>query len=503
MRREIPDSLKPVPGTAWRRPLDEQDVAVRLETEGITDGVARSDWGYSGTWDIARDCFLRLTGSEEILNPRPSPSEMAAHLKGMSFALPLALCCLSMVLLKFSLWGGDLASDVAAAVAVGTVTSFVVTGGIVQAMARQGLFYAGTGEMRMSEIVCLRWAGYGMAALAGSALIGLGLSAFFQWLPYPLDWTAAAFHMFLGLFWLSTGILYMLERNLLVTVAALIGIAVVGVLHAAWHVALIPSQLTGILCAGVYAFVMARRLLRARARKDSGRVHRQMPMRTLYLTAPYLLYGCLYYLFLFSDRLMAWSAHTEVSALPLVFRGDYELPLDIALFAFVLQVGWVHSSMVRFYDRLQLAQQACEIHRVREFNGRMQRFYVRRLVQFLPLAAAMSALVWVVAHSAGLLGGTVSGRVTILALIGYPFLVIGLWNVSLLFALSLPKAVLPAIGIGMLADAAIGYLFSRTLSYEWAVAGFAAGAVLFGIISAAEVYRRFRQLDYFYFASAA
>ncbi len=503
MRHELPDCLKPVPGTPWRRPLDQDDVAVRLETEGITDGVARADWGYSSTWEIARDCYGRLSGSEEVRIQRPSPSEMAAHFKGMLFALPLALCCLSMVLLKFSLWGGDLASDVAAAVAVGTVTSFVVTGGIVQAMARQGLFYAGTGEMRMSEIVCLRWMGYGIAALAGSALIGIGLSAFFGWLPSPLDWTAAAFHMSLGLFWLATGILYMLERNLLVTVAAVIGIAVVGILHVPLHIALIPSQLSGILVAGAFSLLMARRLLRARAAADSGRVHRQMPMRTLYLTAPYLVYGCLYYLFLFADRLMAWSAQTEVSALPLVFRGDYELPLDIALFAFVLQVGWVHSSMVRFYDRLQLAQQACEIHRVGEFNSMMQRFYVGRLIRFLPMAAAMSALVWVVAHSAGLLNGVVSARVTMLALMGYPFLVIGLWNVSLLFALSLPKAVLPAIGTGMLGDATIGYLLSRTISYEWAAAGFTVGAMLFGILSAIMVHRRFRQLDYFYFASAA
>lgn len=79
----------------------------------------------------------------------------------------------------------------------------------------------------------------------------------------------------------------------------------------------------------------------------------------------------------------------------------------------------------------------------------------------------------------------------------------GLWNVSLLFALSLPKAVLPAIAIGALVNAGTGYLFSRLVSYEWAVVGFTLGALAFGALSSAAVLRRFRELDYFTFASAA
>lgn len=503
MRRDIPDCLTGTPGTPWRRPLDEQDVAVRLEADGITDSVARADWGYATTWDIARDCHGRLNGSEELARNRTDKSELGVHLQGMLFALPLALCCLAMVFLKFSLWGGDLPSDVAAAVAIGTVSSFVVTGGIVQAMARQGLFYAGTGELRMSAVVSRRWFSYGVVVLGVTAVLALVHSAFFGALPYPLDWTATGFHLALGLFWLGTGVLYMLEKNLLVAASAVTGIAVVGVLHRLLQVGLVPSQLAGILVAAVFATAVSKRVLDQRARKDTGRVHRLMPLRMLYLTAPYIVYGFLYYLFLFADRLMAWSAQTGSASLPIVFRGDYELPLDIALFAFVLEVGWVHSSMLRFYDVLQSAQQDFEIHQARPFNAEMRRFYRRRLAMFLPMAAAMSLVVWIIAKLAGMLNGPITAPVVLLALAGYPFLVIGLWNVSLLFALSLPVAVLPAMAIGTLVDAGAGYLLSRLLSYEWAVAGFTLGAFAFAAISSAAVYRRFHNLDYYYFASAA
>jgi hypothetical protein len=503
MRRDIPDCLKPVPGQPWRGPLDEQDVAVRLEADGITDGVAQADWSYATTWDIARDCYARLSGSEEIPPKQLGKSEIQVHLKGMLFALPLALCCLAMVFLKFSLWGGDLPSDVAVAVAIGTVSSFVVTGGIVQAMARQGLFYAGTGELRMSEVVSRRWFFYGIVVLAVTAVLALIHSAFFGALPHPLDWTATGFHLTLGLFWLGTGVLYMLEKNLLVAASAVIGIVVVGVLYRLLHLGLVPSQLTGILIAATFASWMAKHLLRKRARFDTGRVHRLMPLRTLYLTAPYIVYGCLYYVFLFADRLLAWSAQTESSSLALQFRGDYELPLDIALFAFVVQVGWVHSSMLRFYDVLQSSQQNCEIDHVEQFNREMRRFYAGRILRFLPLALVMSAMIWGIAYFAGLLQGQITERVVLLALAGYPFLVIALWNVSLLFALSLPTAVLPAMLIGTVVNAGTGYLLSRLISYEWSVAGFTAGALAFAMISSATVYLRFRELDYYYFASAA
>jgi hypothetical protein len=503
MRRDFPDCLNPAPGVPWRRPLDEQDVAVRLETEGITDRVAQSDWGRSSTWDIARDAYRRLTGTEELEQPVRQSSELIEHVKGMSFALPLALSCLAMLFLSFSLWGGDLPSEVAAAVAVGTVSSFVVTGGVVQAMARQGLFYAGTGELRMSEVTCRRWLVYGAGVLGATAILALAANSVFEWLPHPLDWTAIAFHLLLGFFWLGTGVLYMLERNLLVAVSATVGIAAVAGLHLSVGLPLIPAQLLGILLAALFATALALRLLAGRAADDSGRVHRLMPVRMLYLTAPYIVYGCLYYLLLFADRLMAWTAQTQSASLPLVFRGDYELPLDIALFAFVLQVGWVHSSMLRFYSRVKSAQTVCEVDRAHEFNFAMQRFYRTRLLLFLPLALVVSVLVWLVAARAGLLHDQLSIRIAVFALVGYPFLVIGLWNVSLLFALSLPKAVLPAVAIGTMINGATGYFLSRALSYEWAVAGFALGALAFGLISSATVFRRFRDLDYYFFASAA
>ncbi len=502
MRSHIPECLSGRPDRPLRRPLDEQDVAVRLEAAGITDGVAQTDWGYATTWELANDCYHSLAGSDEPFPPLARRSALALHLHGMFFALPLVLCCLAMILLKFSLWGGDVPGDVAAAVAAGTVSSFIVTGGIVQAMARQTLFYSGTGEFRMSEVVCWRWYGYGAVTLAATAMLGCGLNSLFAWFPHPLGLTAAGFHLALGLFWLGTGGLYILERSLWVSGVAATGILVVTSLHLGFNLTLVTAQLTGILIAAAIASVAVAYFLRARARADHGRVHRLMPLRTLYLTAPYITYGCLYYLFLFTDRLLAWTAQTGSSALPLVFRGDYEFPLDLALFAFVVQVGWVHSSTVRFYEHLQARQRICDIAEPADFNRQMQSFYAVRVGRFLIPALGISIAFWAAAWTQGFINGA-AARIAFSGLAAYPFLVVGLWNVSLLFALSLPKAAVAAIALGVGCDLAVGYPLSRLISYDWAVAGFTCGALVFAMFSSIIVLLRFKHLDYFYFASAA
>ncbi|MBI4875506.1 MAG: hypothetical protein HY822_12805 [Acidobacteria bacterium] len=57
--------------------------------------------------------------------------------------------------------------------------------------------------------------------------------------------------------------------------------------------------------------------------------------------------------------------------------------------------------------------------------------------------------------------------------------------------------------LGAAVDMLAGYLLSRVLSYQFAVVGFALGAAAFACLSSFSVVKRFRALDYYYFASAA
>src|SRR5215472_5128418 len=214
MRPAMPSCLEPPrDGSPWAPPLDSCDVVVRLETAGITDTIAQREYGYSNAWRLAEACFpwLRMFPASGLRDCRQS--WLIEYLKGLSFALPLGLCCLAMAMFRFSLWGGDVSPQLAVAIGLGTVSSFVTTGGIVQAMARRGLFFFGVRDGATGEAVCWRGVRFGAAWLAICGLVLLAPCRFYHWLPSPFDWIAFAFHLSLGLLWLATGILHMLERN--------------------------------------------------------------------------------------------------------------------------------------------------------------------------------------------------------------------------------------------------------------------------------------------------
>ena len=54
--RQLPAYLRPDDADPdWYEPLDVRDLATRLETEGITDTVASSEFGFGSTWAMAQD----------------------------------------------------------------------------------------------------------------------------------------------------------------------------------------------------------------------------------------------------------------------------------------------------------------------------------------------------------------------------------------------------------------------------------------------------------------
>ena len=503
-RCALPPCLEPpADGSPWEPPLDRCDVVVRLETAGITDEVARREYGYRDAWRLAEACFTWLRMFPASRPPQRRRPAAVEYLTGLSFAAPLVLCCLAMAWFGFSLWGGDVSPQLAAAVGLGTVSSFVTTGGIVQAMARRALFFLGVRDGTTAEAICRKWVALGAVCLAACGLALLALCHFYQWLPAPFDWIAFAFHLSLGLLWLATGILHMLERNLWSMVAAVVGIGLVVLLHRGWGASLELAQSAGIAAAAAFAFAASSVILRARRRAHGGRPRSLSPALDLYLTWPHFLFGTLYFLLIFSDRLLAWTVPDLAAASPVQFRGDYETALDLALIGFLLQAGMVRAATIAFFRNLAGAQKQHGIAARSTFLQRMRRAYLRSTAGFLLLGAATSASVYAGAWHVGMPGGPRSAAILLCALLGGSLLVTGLWNASLLSRLSLPVDVVTAIAPAVVVDWVIGYSLTRLASYHYAAAGFLAGACYFAVLTTRSLLRRLKRLDYYYFASSS
>jgi len=434
--------------------------------------------------------------------PRRSPVSWMEYWRGISFALPLLCSCLAILLFDFSLWGGPLSAEEATAVGLGTVASFLTSGGFVQAMSRRSLFFIGTNQPRRCEMSTWAWVRRGafcnLAVVAGALVV----STLSGWLPARINVIAGAFSAALSLFWLAMGILCFLKRGILGVWVTLGGIAIVAVLHRGLRLPLLASQFAAISMCAAVSFVLSHRLLRRTSQTPAPDPPVSSLLQDACLLWPYFGYGVLYYLLLFGDRLISWTADTYASALIVQFRGDYETALNVGLLAFVVQVGWVHRSTVAFYHRVNDSLARYFIHQTTQFRKAMLDFYRDSLAGFIPLAAAASILSMLCAVSSGIVHGRAMAVTTLWSLAGFPFLVAGLWNVSLLFGLSGALQAVRAVGIACLVDLCVGYILSRVGAYPYAVVGFTAGAVVFALLSGIDTLRAFRRLDYCYFAAS-
>ncbi len=500
----LPLCLQPDRDEEWCEPLDARDLATRLEAEGVTDAVAAADFHFDSTRSMAEAWLWKVASGKP-------PAAPAKHFRrrwreywdGISFALPLLCSCISILVLEFSLWGGNLTAEDATAVGLGLVGSFLLCGGFVQVMARRGLFFAGTKQFRRCEQST--WAGV-RAASAGlllSTCVLLAASAYWDWLSTRHNLIAGGFCVALGLFWLATGILHVLHRFLDVTWITLAGITLVAALYRGLGWPLLVSQILTICLSAGVALAISARVLRRNREQTPVPVPPGSLLRDVFFLWPYFAYGVLYYGLLFADRLVAWTAHTQSSALAVQFRGDYEIALNFGLLAFVFQVGWVHRSTAVFYREVARLERRVSIDCVAGFSRAMIGFYWGRIAGFVPLAIAAAALSLGVAAAGSFLRGSAVAITAFWSLAGFPFLVVGLWNVSLLFGLSRASKAAAAAAAACVVDVVAGYLLSRLGSYHYAVAGFTLGALVFALVSGFWTLRAFRRLDYYYFAASA
>jgi hypothetical protein len=504
MRELFPKCILPPQSkkSVWAPPLDLRDLVVRLEAEGITASVSRSRYGHHDVWSLA-DAYLPVAQAQtpitapDVKNAR----RVREYVKGMAFAAPLICSCLAVLFLRISLWGGGLTGNEAAAIAIATVAGFVVSGGFVQVIGRQGHFYKQRGEWAHCYRACSSFAWTGLLCLMLCSVFGFVANAYFGWLPLRLLGWCTAFHLGIGSYLLISAVLYVIDGELLVALGTIIGIGIVVALNMRLGVPVLIAQISGIIAATAACIVFA--LLRFRHlgayRSEAARLGTRG--RLFYMLWPYFTYGLAYYLFLFTDRIIAWSARTENASLPIQFRGEYETAVDICLFAFIMQVGWVHSALVNFYRVVTSQQKKFRLDGREELKKVLLAFYSKQMIVFGGLFVASTVLSVVLIEQIPPLRDMLDFRVALLGLLATPLLAVGLWNIALLFALSRPLSVLASVGWAVALNISVGYLLSRLFSYDLAIVGFDIGTCALACVSGWFCRKLLSNFDYHYFAA--
>ncbi|WP_274364178.1 hypothetical protein [Paenibacillus thermotolerans] len=507
-----------------QRPEDRHEITAILESLGWNDTRASQVFGVADVFELAEALWERcktkvlytaFSKVENLSLPQMALLLLRQFLRGVIFAVPMAISVVSMLTLKFSLWSYEnLSVELATSIAIGTILSFVTVGGFTQAIARRGFFYIIQGYYNMARRITFHFIRLGfLICLLLSALIVL-LNMLLHVFPFQMLVVIILYFFFLNTIWLSVTVMYILKKELLFTGLILCGIGVVFLLFDLLGVNIIVAQLIALSIVSVVSILLVIYLFKRAERRAEKGISPQLPKMsvTLYSTLPYFIYGCLYFSFLFVDRIIAWSRNTEFMPYLIWFRGEYELGLDFALLVLIIPMGISEVVLTKMMMDIEISQKSYWGDEADRMNRHYIREYFRRLVQIMAIGIVSAlALYWLLVQlfdrfpslsAKSLFSIPQTEYVFVVALVAYVLISAALMNAVILFSLSQPEFVVRSIWIAMLVNVGTGFLLSRWVDYIYAVYGLLFGSIVFLVLSCIQVVRVLRKLDYYLYAAS-
>ena len=507
-------------------PLDVRAVAATLESLGLRDVDAQTDFGAESLFDLAQDIYGRTR--QRVIAEGGGPQELKRrgllrrigrfikfYLKGSLFAAPMTAQIIILFALSSSLWAWLFFSErQATVIAVGTILSYIITGGFSQIISRRGMFYWQQEIYLLAKRISLDFLQAGIVLTLVVAILMYVVNLILPIFEQDMILICIMYFVLLSFLWLNVSILYMLEQHLAILLSTVIGGVLVWVImtYLGWSIYI--AHAAGIIASNLIAFLWGRQILVRKARDVAGvQKLAQMPRYSIiaWAVSPYFVYGVMYFGFLFLDRVVGWSAPYSPGGEPspyiIWFRTAYEVGIDLALISLILTIAMLEYTINEFSTMLIPLQESVAASDVRRHNRSFKGFYVRQLI-LLVVVAAVSMLVsdivvdWLRTLPFAAMGDNlVTPFVYFWGKWGYAFLALGLLNAVFFLSLSRPRFVLKSLGVGFLVNVVIGFLLSRVVVYYYSVIGLVAGAVVFGALSTWYAWRVMDKLDYYYYSS--
>lgn len=506
-------------------PLDRWAVAATLESMGLRDTDAETKFGYDSIFHLAAEIHGRI-----VNDPPPAPeadtddtlswyrrlgSFLYFYCKGTLFAFPMAGQIAAVLVLRYSLWAWlDFTNLSATLVALGTISSFMASGGLIQALGREGTFYSGQKNWKLLREVCQLIVGIGIGLSFAVTLVAALFNVVTPFLPWNQFGIVALYFGLLTPMWLFLGVLFMLQDNVAIVTATLLGTGAVHLVMTFTEGGIYVAHWTGLFCTNVLAGAWAWFRIHRKQKSLEGRFEKSKLPRAsvlLYIVLPFLSYGVLYFSFLFVDRLVGWSAADGQLPLLIWFRTAYELGMDWALLSLVFTIAVLEYTINEFSRTIIPVQQRIQAEQYVQHNEHFARFYYRQR-RLLVVVAVVSVLLTYfgvlqiqrydnIKEVRDFFESPITYVVFWNASLGYSLLAIGLLNSLFFFSLAKPVVVLRCIGPAFVINVAVGYFASRLLSYEYSVLGLVCGAAYFAYSSSRQARRLFRELDFFYYSA--
>ena len=512
-------------------PISKWAVAATIESLGVRDMDAKTDYGYESVFELGDEVYLRIKQKEadSVVEDQESEDEFkfggigrtlklfARHYTaGMVFSMPMLSQIIAIIVFEYALWAWfDFNEAQATVVALGTMLSFIITGGFIQTLGRLVSKYKGEGNYYLAAKATIAVMKIGIPFVLISAVAIFAINLILPFYPQQLVILAMIYMILISFLLLSASILFATEQRFMILTGIVAGtiFVIFGMDFAGLGIYL--SQWLGILTAtviiSVYAFIYYKIKIRA-LRQELFKQSLPEAEVSYYNTYRYFVYGLSYFTFLFMDRLMAWSAGPPPPEYIIWFNTPYELGMDWALISLVITIAMLEFSVHSFSQNLIPAQKKAVISKIKLFNRFFKRFYTKQLLLLLIIGGASILITYYgvlslrifeneVPEIADFFANPMTFKVFWLASIGYLFLIYGLLNSLFFFTLNRPEMVMYAMIGSLFVNFITGFLCSRIFGLEYAVVGLIAGSAVFGISTGILAKRFFKHLDYFYYSA--
>lgn len=511
-------------------PLSNWAVAATIESLGVRDIDAKTDYGFDSVFDLADEVLKaikkkiadRFVGEQhkEKIKLGDFASSSWLFLKyygaGLVFSLPMLSQIVAILIFEYALWAWFKFNETQATmVAIGTIASFAVTGGYIQVFGRLISKYKGEENYYLTWKAAQRTLMAALPVVVGFAALAFIINLVLPFYPTRMIVIAIVYYLLISLMLLTAAILFASAQRAIILFGILFGTVVVIFCMEFLSMGIYFSQWVGLASAtlvlGLYVWVYFKfkiRSLRQQLFKQS------LPNSevSFFNNYRYFVYGFCYFTFLFVDRIMAWSTGNPPPPYIVWFNTPYELGMDWALISLIITVAILEFSIQLFSKKLIPAQKKSPITKIKFFNSYFGRFYFLQILLFVVVS-----IVSVVATYYGVLSlrvfedqipeikdffaNPVTFKVFWMGAIGYIFLIYGLMNSLFFFTLNRPEFVMYSIVPSLIVNGVVGYVCSRVISYEYATIGLIAGALTFAMITGLIARQFFKHLDYFYYSA--
>jgi len=512
-------------------PVNDRVVLATLESFGIRNKDVPSDFGFSSLSELAGYIYsdLKGRGYNELKNVleiekenknKSIPVSDYLWVKSKLFAkyyplglfhlMPVFIQIVTIVFFGYSLWtylGFNIIQSTS--VVFGVILGLTISGGYIQVLGRQSSFYWHHQDYYKAKVVIDRMVSSGIKGLLVSFIVLFIINFLFNFYPLSFVIITMVYAFLIGLLLLVMAPFHTIKRrwfnSLVILFSTLVALSLS--LYTSLHIYL--THWIGIALAIIFCRLYLRLFFNKKFAANKQHNIKPKGMMVIYRNYHYFFYGILIYVFIFIDRMLAWSADAYLTHNYLfLYEKNYEIGMDLAIVIFFLLSGGLEYAIASFSKFIDAKQKNILLLNKTSFNTSMYKIYLGHITLLIFTAFLAVLFVyffmtnpWGYQANFGEVLHPISIKVCLIGGVGYLFLTWGMLNALYLFTLNRPTGALIGIAIACVVNFILGYFCSRILGYEYSVIGMLAGAFVFMLWTTRETSAYFKKLDYNYYAS--